>query len=138
MKLFDSLFYTNIYEGNIVDLKETHRVDELTSYDGVPTIYYDICTHNSGNKVGTIELRLTVEGPMYYYGHVGYNILTWQRGHSYAYQACLVLFEIAKTEFNMDELIITCSPDNKPSYKTLCKLNGELVEEVDVPEDHLL
>ena len=38
----------------------------------------------------------------------------------------------------MDELIITCSPDNIPSYKTLVKLGGELIELVEVPKNHQL
>ena len=38
----------------------------------------------------------------------------------------------------MKELIITCSPENEASYKTLMKLNGELLELVEVPSRHLL
>ena len=75
---------------------------------------------------------------MYYYGHIGYNIIRSFRGHNYAYHACLVLFEIARNEFGMSELIITCSPDNIASYKTLRKLNGELIELVKVPVHHRL
>ena len=125
-----------IYEGEIVDLKERYRVDKQTAYDGVPTIYYDILRHNDKEKVGTIDLRLTIQGDMYYYGHIGYNILRSYRGNHYAYEACKMLFVIAKEEFNMSELIITCSPENIASYKTLKKLNGELLELVKVPKNH--
>ena len=125
-----------IYEGEIVDLKERYRVDKQTAYDGVPTIYYDILRHSDKEKVGTIDLRLTIQGDMYYYGHIGYNILRSYRGNHYAYEACKMLFGIAKDEFNMSELIITCSPDNIASYKTLKKLNGELLELVKVPKNH--
>ena len=75
---------------------------------------------------------------MYYYGNVGYNILRQYRGNHYAYYACKLLFEIAKKEFALDEIIITCSPDNIASYKTLKKLNGELLELVEVPKNHML
>ena len=125
-----------IYEGEIVDLKERYRVDKQTAYDGVPTIYYDILRHSDKEKVGTIDLRLTIQGDMYYYGHIGYNILRSYRGNHYAYEACKMLFGIAKDEFNMSELIITCSPENIASYKTLKKLNGELLELVKVPKNH--
>lgn len=125
-----------IYEGEIVDLKERYRVDKQTAYDGVPTIYYDILRHSDKEKVGTIDLRLTIQGDMYYYGHIGYNILRSYRGNHYAYEACKMLFVIAKDEFNMSELIITCSPENIASYKTLKKLNGELLELVKVPKNH--
>ena len=135
---FDRLFKKKIYEGEIVDLKERYRVSEAEAYDGVATVYYDIIRHADQVKVGTIDLRMTVEGDMYYYGHVGYNVLPAYRGNSYAYEACRVLFEIARGEFGMDELIITCSPENIASYMTLKRLNGELLELVEVPRNHKL
>ena len=126
------------YEGDVVDLREKYRVSEKQAYDKVPTVYYDILLHGSNLRVGSIDLRLTVEGDMYYYGHIGYNIIRSFRGHNYAYHACLVLFDIARNEFGMSDLIITCSPDNIASYKTLRKLNGELLELVKVPRNHRL
>ena len=135
---FDFFREKKIYKGDVVDLKEKYRVSEKQAYDRVPTVYYDILLHGSNLKVGSIDLRLTVQGDMYYYGHIGYNIIRSFRGHNYAYYACLVLFKIAREEFGMDELIITCSPDNIPSYKTLIKLGGELIELVEVPRNHQL
>lgn len=138
MSFFNRLLKKKIYKGEVVSLLESYRVDEKTSYDGVPTVYYDIICNVSNAKVGSIDLRLTVEGFMYYYGHVGYNVMKKYRGNNYAYHACKVLFKIARDEFNMNELIITCSPENKASYKILTKLGGEIVELVDVPSDHTL
>jgi predicted acetyltransferase len=126
------------YEGPVVDLEERFRVSEKTAYDGVPTIYYDVEKHDTREKIGKIDLRLTVEGDMYYYGHIGYNISRPYRGNHYAYEACLLLFAIARDEFGLSELIITCSPDNVASYKTLTKLGGELIEKVKVPKGHPL
>ncbi|MBR3251442.1 MAG: GNAT family N-acetyltransferase [Erysipelotrichaceae bacterium] len=138
MGFFDFFSKKKIYKGDVVDLKEKYRVSEKQAYDNVPTVYYDILLHDTKLKVGSIDLRLTVEGDMYYYGHIGYNIIRTFRGHNYAYYACLVLFKIARDEFGMDELIITCSPDNIASYRTLTKLNGELIELVEVPKNHHL
>jgi len=135
---FDFFKEKKIHKGDVVDLKESYRVNEKQAYDRVPTVYYDILLHDTNLKVGSIDLRLTVEGDMYYYGHIGYNIIRSFRGHNYAYHACLVLFDIARKEFGMDELIITCSPENIASYKTLRKLNGELIELVKVPKNHHL
>lgn len=137
MDFIDKLLNKKIYVGEIVKLKEKYKTSALTAYDGVPTIYYDIYDVQN-NKVGTCELRLTSEGHSYYYGHIGYNIIEKYRGHKYAYYACLLLFKIASEEYKMNELIITCSPNNIASYKTLEKLNGEFVERVDVPKDHEL
>ncbi len=127
-----------IHEGDVVDVRERYRVSEKTAFDGVPTVYYDILRHEDKEKVGTIDLRLTAEGDMYYYGHIGYNVSRSYRGHHYAYHACLLLFDIARREFGMEELIITCSPENIASYRTLRKLNGELIELVKVPPGHPL
>ena len=138
MGLLDIFRNKKIHEGTVVDLKERYRLSELTSFDGVPTVYYDIIRHKSHEKVGTIDLRMKIDGDMYYYGHVGYNVLRPFRGNGYAYEACKVLFRIAKDEFGMEELIITCSPDNIASYKTLKKLDGELLELVKVPKGHPL
>lgn len=137
MDILDRLFNKRLYESDSIKLREKFRTSKTTAFDGVPTVYYDVLNLES-DKVGTIELRLTMEGDMYYYGHVGYNIIDKYRGNNYAYHACELLFKIAREEFNMNELIITCSPENIASYKTLKKLNGELIEEVDVPENHEL
>lgn len=125
------------YKGEGIYLLEDYRIDSQSAYDGVSTIYYRVYD-DSDNLVGKLDLRLTIDGFMYYYGHVGYNIIEKYRGNNYAYRACKVLFDIAKNEFNMKELIITCSPENIPSYKTLCKLGGEIIDFVDVPKDHEL
>jgi predicted acetyltransferase len=138
MGFLDLLFNRKRYEGGIVDLKERYSIDEKTAYDGVPTVYYDILKHGTDEKVGTIDLRLTVAGDMYYYGHIGYNVQRMHRGNHYAYYACKVLFDIARDEFGMKELIITCSPENIASYKTLKKLGGELIELKKVPKGHPL
>ena len=125
-----------IYPGEVVDLRLRKKVSEKQAYDGVPTNYYDILLHGTDTKVGVIDLRLKMNEVMYYYGHVGYNITKKYRGHNYSYFACKILFGIAKKEYDMDELFITCNPDNVASYKTLLKLKGELVEVCPVPEDH--
>lgn len=138
MSIINRLFNKKPYIEGEIKLKERYRTNEVTSYDGVPTVYYDILNIENETKVGTIELRLSVKDDAYYYGHIGYNIIRQYRGNHYAYKACKLLFEIAKNEFNMDELIITCSPENLASYKTLKKLDGELIDFVEVPKNHLL
>lgn len=135
MDIFNKLINKKIYKGNIVSLREKFKTSSITSFDGVPTIYYDVLD-NENNKVGTCELRLTCEDEMYYYGHIGYNVIEKYRGHNYAYYACLLMFDIARKEHKMNELIITCSPENIASYKTLEKLNGKFIEQVNVPENH--
>lgn len=138
MGIFDKFIKKKTYDGENLRLIESYRTSEKTSYDGVATIYYDIYRLIDNVKVGSIELRLTIEGNNYYYGHVGYRIIKQYRGNNYAYYACKIIFEIAKSEFKMDELIITCSPENIASYKTLTKLGGEIIDFVEVPKNHYL
>lgn len=139
MNLFDLFKETQIiYEGEVVDLREKYRVSETEAFDGVACVYYDILNHNTKEKVGSCDLRFENTGFMYYYGNIGYRIIEKYRGNSYAYEACKLLFKVAKEEFNMKELIITCCRENIASYKTLVKLNGEFIEEVEVPITHPL
>ena len=128
----------NRYIGEVVDLVENRRYDPSKQTDYVVNVLYDIVLHGTDVKVGTCDLRIGMNEYLYYAGNIGYNVLPLHRGHGYAYEACRVLFEAARDEFHMTELIITCSPDNTPSRKTLEKLNGELLEVVEVPEWHWL
>lgn len=128
----------NLIEGEAVDLIYRYETNENTAYDKIPTIYYDILLHETKEKIGSIDLRLKMDERMYYYGHVGYNIIKRFRGHNYSYYACLLLFSIAKEKYSLDELFITCNPENTASYKVLKKLGGELIEVVDIPVSHEL
>lgn len=124
--------------GDVVDLRFNYETDEKTAYDGIPTVYYDIVLHDTTIRIGSIDLRLKMDLNMYYYGHVGYGIAYKYRGHNYSYEACKLLFKEAKERYKLDELILTCNPENVASYKVLKKLNGELIEVVQVPKDHEL
>lgn len=140
-KFFESLLYEHpniLYEGPIVDLRLSYYLSEKEASDGVACVYYDICLHNRHKVIGSIDLRLTMNEMMYYYGHIGYNILKKYQGHHYAYQACKLLLDIAKEEYHLKELIITCNPDNIASYKTIEKLGATLKEVAEVPNDHEL
>lgn len=126
------------YCGDIVDLKEKYRLSEELASDGVATIYYNIFIHDKDIRVGSIDLRLKNDGDMYYFGNIGYSIMPKHQGHHYAYEACKTLFKVAKDEFNLENLIMTCSPDNIASRKTIEKLNCDYIETVDVPINHEL
>ena len=108
--------------------------DSRNSY--VPSVLYSIELH--GQRIGDCDLRLGMNEELYYAGNIGYKIQKEYRGHGYAYEACRILFRLARTKYHMEELIITCSPDNLASKKTLQKLGGQLLETVEVPPDHWL
>ena len=125
-------------EGEEIDLVVDHEVKPSAFNDFVPSVVYDITLHGMTERIGTCDLRLGMNDRLYYAGNIGYRIYPEWRGHGYAYQACLILFDQAKNVYGIDRLIITCSPGNVPSKKTLEKLGGRYVETVDVPPDHWL
>lgn len=88
--------------------------------------------------MGRCDLRLGMDSDLYYAGNIGYNVAIQYRGHKYAYKACRLLFKVAKEQYLMDEILITCNPDNLPSRKTCDYLEGEYLGIVDVPINHWL
>lgn len=109
---------------------------EMTSW--VKDVHFSICFKRTRQKIGECDLRLGMNEEIYYAGQVGYRIYLPYRGHGYAYEACRLLFSVAKNNYEMKELLITCSPENVASCKTLERLNGKYIEKVDVPENHWL
>ena len=112
------------------------RVNRLTKADPekgfVPAYHFEICLLD-GTEVGNCDIRIGHNENTYFGGNIGYRVYEDYRGHSYAYKACCLLFELARRH-SMEYLLITCRPDNIPSRKTLEKLDGELIEIADVPE----
>lgn len=132
-----SLFHLRVSEGPVVDLKEEKHtpVSPWHPYDGYD---FGIYLHHTHKRIGYVDLRIGMNEELYYAGNVGYRINEPWRGHSYAYEACKILFRLAKNRFHMTELIITCSPENLPSRTTLERLGGTLKETADVPSWHWL
>ncbi|MFV0379432.1 MAG: GNAT family N-acetyltransferase [Anaerorhabdus sp.] len=104
----------------------------------VPSIVYDIYLKKPFKNIGWCDLRIGMNDEMYYYGNIGYFIDEKYRGNGYAQDACKLMFEVAKNKYLLDDLIITCSPDNIASKKTCENLHGELIETINVPSDHWL
>jgi tagatose 1,6-diphosphate aldolase len=94
---------------------------------------YRVFEKTSNQPVGWANFRIGTPSQVYLFGHIGYAVDEPHRGHGYAYQACLCLFSLAR-QFDMDEIIITCNPDNVASHKTLDKLDGVMLEIAPVPE----
>lgn len=100
-------------------------------------IYFNIIKPDTSETVGYIELRFGHSRSMYYLGNIGYRIYEGFRGHSYAYKACLLLLDYVKN-LDMDYLLITASPENYASVRTIEKLPAEYLETVRVPIWHVL
>ncbi|MCR4950038.1 MAG: GNAT family N-acetyltransferase [Solobacterium sp.] len=127
-----------ILEGEEIDLKEERMIRPTSFNDNVREVFYGIFLHGQDQKIGECDLRVGMNDELYYAGNIGYRIYERWRGHSYALQACRLLLPEAFHKYGMDEVIITCSPDNIPSRRTLEKLSGTFVEETGVPAWHWL
>lgn len=100
------------------------------------TYVFDMVLCANNQLVGQCDLRVGDEGwYLYYLGHIGYSVYIPYRGHHYAAKACKLLYQVAKAE-KMTKLIITCSPENIASYKTLTYLGAQYTATVDVPAEH--
>lgn len=105
--------------------------------DGIrlPFYYYDIIRKSDGVAVGKISVRIGHNYHSYYNGNVGYEINEEYQGHGLAYQACKLIFPVARFH-GMEALYLTCDEDNAPSYKTIERLGAELVEVCEPPKDY--
>lgn len=137
MSLWSALRSRNVISGTVVDIKlESHHARTI----GHPYDSYDfgIYEHNTSVRTGYCDLRIGMNEELYYAGNVGYRINPPYRGHGYAYEACRLLFPLAHERYGMDQLIITYSPDNIPSNRTVQKLGCQYMKTEDVPAWHWL
>lgn len=99
----------------------------------LPFYYYDIFYNN--RFVGRISMRIGSNSDSYYNGNIGYEIEENFRGNNFAFKACKLVLQIAKAH-GMNEVILTCDENNIPSYKTIEKLNADLIEIAKPPETY--
>lgn len=125
-------------EGLDVYLIQKSKTKASSFNDYVENVEYTIMRSRDEANVGRCDIRIGENEELYYAGNIGYRIYESYRGNSYAYQACLILFDILKKEYNINELKITCSPNNIASKKTIEKLGAEFIEECEVPKNHYL
>lgn len=99
----------------------------------LPFYYYDIFLKD--RFIGRISMRVGGNFHSYYNGNIGYEIEESFRGRSYALKACKLVLPIAKAH-GMNEIFLTCEENNIPSYKTIERLGGELIEIIKPPKTY--
>ncbi len=99
----------------------------------LPFYYYDIFLKD--RFIGRISMRIGRDFNSYYNGNIGYEIEENFRGNNFAFKACKLVLLIAKAH-GMKEIILTCDENNIPSYKTIEKLGGELIEITKPPKTY--
>ena len=87
---------------------------------------------------GGISLRIgDTEDLRQWVGHIGYHVYPKAQGQHLAERACRLILPLAKAN-DLDELWITCNPENAASRRTCERLGATLVDTVTVPIDHPL
>ncbi len=113
-------------------LERTVEANEAKGY--VPAYHFVICKSDD-TEVGSCDLRIGHNQNLYYGGNIGYSVHGEYRGNHYAGKACVLLFELAK-KHELNNLYITCNPDNIASRKS-CEFVGAILEKiVDLPQDN--
>lgn len=122
------------------------RLESIAAADDdrglVPSRHYIICRAVDDEPVGECSLRLGHNGKdgyysTYYGGNIGYEVYPDFRGNRYAAKATLVLLDEAKT-LGMEYLLITCSPENIASKRTIELAGFEFLEDAEVPQHNCL
>ena len=136
MKEFEFFNYQPFTDGEIEVVLKDREVPPDDKRGHVPA--YEFTVRLTGNQipVGRVNLRIgNTEHVKKYGGHIGYGIQERYRGHHYAAKACELIKPVA-LDHGLQTLWITCNPDNQPSRRTCEILGCELVEIVELPEDH--
>lgn len=126
---FSDQFHILKGRGVTLQLLEQHPADGPVQ----PFYWYQILEGET--PVGKISLRLGLNRHTYYNGHIGYEIDPPSRGRHLAFHACQALLPLARFH-GMKELLLTCREHNVPSYRTIERLGGELLEVCSPPEDY--
>jgi predicted acetyltransferase len=130
--MFEFMDFDYLTDGEI-DLRIHEKIPANTEKGFVPAYSYNIFLHGGDGIIGYINIRIGNNENIYYGGHIGYFIKEEYRGHNYAAKACNLIKRVAKVH-GMNEVFITCNPDNIPSRKTCEKIGAILTEIVDLPE----
>ncbi len=120
-------------EGIDLVLEKENQADIHKGY--VPSYDYAMVLHGTDTKVGGVCLRIGENTNIYFGGHIGYGVDQPHRGHGFAAKACRLLAPLARAH-GMEEVVITCNPENIPSQRTCERLGAQLVNVVDLPEDN--
>lgn len=119
-------------DGVDIDLHIAEKTPANDEKRFVPAYKYNIVLHNTDFVVGNIDIRIGYQESLYYGGHIGYGVLEEYRGNHFAGKACILLKQVALAH-GMNEIFITCNPDNYASRKT-CEYVGAVLQEiVDLP-----
>lgn len=87
---------------------------------------YKFEMRRKGMKAGSLGFRIYLtEALALYGGHIGYDVEPADRGANFAARSCKLILPLV-ARHGINELLITCAPDNVPSRKTIEAIGGKL------------
>lgn len=95
--------------------------------------FYYLIYDKSNNKIGQCGIRLSNDDKNNYLGNIEYEIFTQYRGNNYAEKASRLLSYVA-LYYKVNKIIITASPNNLASIKTIENLGARFIEVRKVPK----
>ncbi len=101
----------------------------------VPAYQFTMTNTFTREKMGDVTLRIGNNENIKYGGHIGYGVEEEFRGNHYSARSIKLLLPFAKKN-GLEEVSITCDPENAASRKTCELAGGNLVDTVDLPEDN--
>ena len=81
--------------GERIDLVVIRKVKGNAENHFIPSVLYHIVLHDTNEVIGNCDLRIGMDEELYYAGNIGYRIHAPWRGHSYAYDASLLMMQQA-------------------------------------------
>ena len=130
-------FDTSALKNEEIYLSLYKTADENIAKGYVPAYYFKIVRCTDEAEVGVCDLRIGYNDNIEYGGNIGYEIFEAFRGNHYASKACKLLIPLAM-KHQLEEVIITCSPENIASRKTCERSGAEFIGIIDVPRWHEL
>lgn len=121
----------------LVDQDLTLRLDITCHHNPVEgwPAFYQFSMQQNDQIAGVIHLRIGDQAELTgHLGHIGYEVFPDFRGQRFALRATQLLLPLARQN-GLQELWITCNPDNVPSLKTCMHLGADYIDQVPVPED---
>ncbi|WP_010587754.1 GNAT family N-acetyltransferase [Schlesneria paludicola] len=111
---------------------ELDRIVDVDEHRGLVPYYHFKVLDESSRVVGHINFRVGDTAHLRLIaGHVGYEIHSDFRGHSYSYDACLALSSVIRLWYM--SVILTVDRGNLASERIIQKLGATFIDEVLVP-----
>lgn len=101
----------------------------------LPAYHFNMINHETKELMGHIRLRIGQESDVMYFGNIGYDVEEKYRGNKYAARSLKLILPFA-FKLGLDNVWISCNPDNIASKRSCEIAGGRMTGLFDIPIDH--